>query len=56
MNGNNVKYFDSFGAAYTPKEREKSIVSKNIITDIYSIQAYDSIIHDYFVLDLSILC
>ena len=46
---NNVIYFDSFGAEHIPKEIEKFIGNKNIITNIYRIQAYDSIC-EYFVL------
>ena len=35
MNGDNVTYFDSFGAGHIPKEFKKSIANKNIITNIY---------------------
>ena len=48
MNGNNVIYFDSFGVEYIPKEIKKLIGNKNIITNIYRIPAYDSIICGYF--------
>ena len=41
--GDKVTYFDSFGDAYIPKEIEKLIGSKNFKTNIYRIQAYDSI-------------
>ena len=49
VNGNNRRssydtiYFDSFGGEHTPKEIKKFIGNKNIITYIYRIQAYDSI-------------
>ena len=43
-----VTYFDSFGVEHIPKEIMKFIASKKIITDIYRIQAYDSIMCDYF--------
>ena len=56
MNGNNIICFDSFGVEHIPKEIKKFIGSKNIITNIYRIQAYDSIMCDSFVLDLLILC
>ena len=48
--GNNkiVIYFDSFGVEHIPKEIMKFIVSKKIITNIYRIQAYDSIMCGYF--------
>ena len=56
VNGENVTYFDSSGAEHIPKEIKKFIESKNVTTNIYRIQAYDSIICRYFVLDLLILC
>ena len=47
-------YFDSFGVEHIPKENIKFIGNnKKIITNIYRIQAYNSII---FVLDVSTLC
>ena len=55
MNGNNIIYFDSFGAENILKEIKKFIGNKNIITNIYSVQAYN-LIMDTFVLDLLILC
>ena len=51
-----VIYSDSFGVEHIPKEIKKLIGNKNIITDIYKIQAYDSICVDIFVLDLLISC
>ena len=48
MNGNNVIHFDSFGVEHVPKEIKKLIGNKNIITNIYRIQAYDSIMCGYF--------
>ena len=44
MNGNNTIYFDSIGVEHIPKE---IIGHKNIITNIYRIQAYDSIMPRY---------
>ena len=43
MNAENVTHFDSFGAEHIPKKIRKFIVNKNIITNIYRIQAYDSV-------------
>ena len=49
MNGNyesasyDESYFDSFGVEYIPKEIKKFKGNKNILTNIYRIQAYDSI-------------
>ena len=48
MNGNNIIYFDSFGVEYIPKDIKKFIGNKNIITNIYRIQSYDSIMCGYF--------
>ena len=47
MNAENVTYFDSFGVEQIPKEIRKIMVNKNI-TNIYRIQAYDSIKCEYF--------
>ena len=46
VNTENVKYFDSFGVEHIPKG--KFIRSKNTITNIYKLQAYNSIICEYF--------
>ena len=43
MNANNIVYFNSFGDEHIPKEIKKRIGNKNPITNIYRIQAYDSI-------------
>ena len=54
VNGNSRRasydaiYFDSFGAEHIPKEIKTFIGNKNIITNIYRIQAHDSIICGYF--------
>ena len=42
-NDDNVTYFDSFGVEYIPKEIRKFIGNKNIKTNIYRIQTYDSV-------------
>ena len=39
MNGNNVIYFDSFRVEHIPKEIKKIIGNKNIVPNIYRIQA-----------------
>ena len=44
VNGNNVIYFDSFGVEQILKQTKTLIGNKNIITNIYRIQAYGSII------------
>ena len=48
VNGNNIIYFDSFGVEHTSKEIKKFVANKNIITNIYRIQACDSIMYGYF--------
>ena len=48
VNNNNVTYFDSFGVEYIPKEIIKFIENRNIKTNIFRIQAYDSIMCWYF--------
>ena len=50
-NDNNVTYFDSFGVAHIPKEIKAFINNnnnKNITTDIFRIQSFDSIMCEYF--------
>ena len=64
VNINDVTYFDSFGVEHIPKEIKTFInrplssasQNKNIKTNIFRIQAYDSIMYEYFVMDLLILC
>ena len=41
---------DSIGVDYTAKEIRKFIWNKNIITNIYRIQAYDPIMCEYFLI------
>ena len=48
VNAKNVTYFDSFWVEHIPKEIRKFIGNKNVITNIYKIQAYDSIMCGYF--------
>ena len=45
---NNAIYFNSFGVEYIPKAIKKFIGNKNIIRNIYRIQAYDSIMSGSF--------
>ena len=45
--GTHATYFDSFGVEHIPKEIRKFIGNENITTDIYRIQAYDSIMCEY---------
>ena len=43
VNNNNVTQFDSLGVEHIPKEIIKFIENRNIKTNIFRIQAYDSI-------------
>ena len=47
-NNNNVTYFDSFGVEPIPEEIKTFINNKNVKTNIFRIQAYDSITCGYF--------
>ena len=49
---NNVTYFDSFGVEHISKEIKTFITNKNIKTNIFRIQAYDSIMCRYFCIGL----
>ena len=48
VNNKTATYFDSFGVEHIPKEIMKFIGNKNIITFIYIIKAYDSIMCGYY--------
>ena len=48
VNNKTVTYFDSFGVEHVPKEIMIVIGNKNIMTNIFRIQAYDSIMCGYF--------
>ena len=48
VNTKTVTYFHSFGVEHIPKEIKKFINNKNIISNIFRIQAYDSIMCGYF--------
>ena len=47
MNAKNITFFDSFRVEHIPKEVKKFIGNENVTTNIYSIQAYDSIMCRY---------
>ena len=48
VNNKTGTYFDSFGVEHISKEILKFIDNRNIITNIFRIQAYDSIMCGYF--------
>ena len=43
-----MTYFDSFGVEHISQEIKKFIINKNIMTNIFRIQAYDSVTCGYF--------
>ena len=48
LNNKTVTYFDSFRMEHIPKEVKKFIGNRNIISIIYRIQNYDSVMCGYF--------
>ena len=48
VKNNDITYFESLGVEHIPKEIIKLIGSKNVIANIFRIQAYDSIMCGYF--------
>ena len=48
LNNKTVTYFDSFGVEHISKETQNFINDKNVIANIFRIQAYDSIMCRYF--------
>ena len=48
VKNNDITYFDSFGVEHIPKENKTFIKNKNVKTNIFKIQAYDSIMCGYF--------
>ena len=45
---NNVTYFDSFDVEHIPKEIKNVINKSIVVTNIFRIQAYDSVMCGYF--------
>ena len=48
VKNNDIIYFDSFGVEHIPKEIKAFIKNRNIKTNIFRVQAYDSIMCGYF--------
>ena len=48
VNNKTVTYFYSFGIEHIPRKVKKIIGNKNIVTNIYRIQNYDSVMYGYF--------
>ena len=51
MNNNDVTYFNSFGVEHIPEEIKTFINNKNIKTNIFRIQTYDSVMCRYFCIE-----
>ena len=51
VKANKVIYFDSSGIEHIPKEINKFIVNNKIKSNIFRIQAYDSITYGYFCIE-----
>ena len=50
-NSNNIIYFNSFGVEHIPNKIKNFIGNKNILTNIYRMQAYNSIRCEYFFIE-----
>ena len=48
VKNSDITYFDSFGVEHIPKEIKAFIENRNIKTNIFRIQACDSIMCEYF--------
>ena len=48
VNNKTVTHFDDFGVEHIPKEIKKFINNRDIIANIFRLQAYDSIMCGYF--------
>ena len=48
VKNNDITYFDSFGVEHIPKEIKTFIKNRNIKTNIFMLQVYDSIMCGYF--------
>ena len=48
LKNNDITYFDSFGVEYITEKIIKLMGRKNVIANIFRIQAYDSIMCGYF--------
>ena len=48
LKSNDITYFDSFGVEDIPKKIKAFLKNKNVKTNIFRIQAYDSIMCGYF--------
>ena len=47
-NRNKIVYFDSFGVEHVPEEIKEFVGNKNIIANIFRVQANNSVMRGYF--------
>ena len=50
-NRSEIVYFDSFGVEHVPEEIKKIVGNKNIITNIFRVQANNSVMCGYFCIE-----
>ena len=48
VHNDDVTYFNSFGVEHIPKEIKEFVKNKNVKTNIFRIQEYDSVMFGYF--------
>ena len=48
VKNNDITYFDNFGVEHIPKEIKNFIGSKNLIVNIFQVQANNSVMRGYF--------
>ena len=51
-NRNEIVYFDSFGVEHVPEEIKEFVGNKNIIANIFRVQANNSVMRGYFCIGL----
>ena len=51
-NRNEIVYFDSFGVEHVPEEIKEFVGNKNMIVNIFRVQANDSVICGYFCIEV----
>ena len=51
LNGNNVTYLNKFGVEHIPREIKRFINESTVTTNIFRIQAYDSVMYGYFCIE-----
>ena len=51
LNGNNVTYLNKFGVEHIPREIKRFINESTVTTNIFRIQAYDSVMCGYFCIE-----